>query len=105
MGANKELVAELRARWTNSESIKLHVGECAAQELRTAKAVAISILSELGPALQAAEAERDRLKAAWQKLGSSETRDRLARKIGCNADLLHDALQVEAHSALQEPQS
>lgn len=63
-----DLIERLRHRWTSSDEIQLHIGECTAQELRSVKAVAISILSELSPelsrlqsALQVAEDSRSNL--------------------------------------------
>lgn len=39
---------------------------------------------------------------ALEEFGSSRVRDRVAARVGCNHDILHDALQQEVRRALQE---
>lgn len=50
-------------------------------------------ISDLSAKLKLAE-------AALEEFGSSRVRDRVAAYVGCNHDLLHDALQQEVRSAL-----
>lgn len=48
------------------------------------------------------EEEVKRLREALQEFGTSRVRDRIGSYVGCNRDLLHDALQAEVRAALKE---
>lgn len=50
----------------------------------------------------AAEARCQALQEALGEFGSSRVRDRIAGAVGCNYDLLHDALQAEVRAALSQ---
>lgn len=50
---------------------------------------------------EAAEAQIETLSAALEEFGASRVRDRVAARVGCNHDILHDALKQEVKRALQ----
>lgn len=43
-----------------------------------------------------------RLREAIEEFGTSRVRDRVAARVGCNHDILHDALQSEVRRALSD---
>lgn len=102
MTDTKELLERLRSRWTNSDEIRLHLGECTPQELRSIKAVAISILGELSPAIERLEASNAALMA--ERTNLIETKRQQIERLEAERDeaLKHVELLQDKFNAPRE---